>query len=78
MGNFYCDNPDAEAQKDVKGIQGSDRIAWTASEGYPCIYQDDYKAAAKLTEQMAESGNISDISRLQTRMKQSDREEERA
>ena len=25
-------------------------------EGYPCIYQDDYKAAAKLTEQMAESG----------------------
>lgn len=25
-------------------------------EGYPCIYQDDYKAAAKLTEQMAETG----------------------
>lgn len=25
-------------------------------EGYPCIYQDDYKAAAKLTEQMAKSG----------------------
>lgn len=25
-------------------------------EGYPCIYQDDYKAAARLTEQMAKTG----------------------
>ena len=41
-------------------------------EGYPCIYQDDYKAAAKLTEQMAESGKHFGY------MKQSDREEERA
>lgn len=39
-------------------------------DGYPCIYQDDHKAAFQVTEKLAEKGKSLPISALQIRTRQ--------